>query len=76
MNIIKLIIVCTAGSRQIYLPPKEVRFSLKMYIYISKIYKYNNEEIWSAGLIFYGYLSELPLYMIFLKVFDCFELYR
>lgn len=47
-----------------------------MYIYISKIYKYNNEEIWFAGLIFYGYLSELPLYMIFLKVFDCFELYR
>lgn len=47
-----------------------------MYTYISKIYKYNNEEIWSAGLIFYGYLSELPLYMIFLKVFDCFEVYR
>lgn len=36
-----------------------------MYICISKIYKYNNEEIWSACLIFYGYLSELPLYMIF-----------
>lgn len=32
---------------------------------MSKIYKYNSEEIWSAGLILYGYLSELPLYMIF-----------
>lgn len=68
MNIIKLIIVCTAGSRQIYLPPKEVRFSLKMYIYISKIYKYNNEDIWSAGLIFLWLFKWIAfVYDFFLK---------